>query len=123
MTKKRLTIQKIKILEYLRSVKTHPTVETIYNAVKKEIATITLATVYRNLNLLADGGKALRLDINNEFHFDAEVSNHQHCVCKDCGKILDISQKEISEYAMKKINCDKFNPTNVQIVFQGHCKK
>jgi|TARA_B100001964_G_C14220034_1_gene594815 Fe2+ or Zn2+ uptake regulation protein len=123
MTKKRLTIQKIKILEYLRSVKTHPTVETIYNAVKKEIATITLATVYRNLNLLADGGKALRLDINNEFHFDAEVSNHPHCVCKDCGKILDISQKEISEYAMKKINCDKFNPTNVQIVFQGHCKK
>ena len=85
--KRRQTIQRIKILEYLEGVKTHPTAETIYREVKKELPTITLATVYRNLNLLADEGKIVKLEINNEYHFDADRSNHQHGVCKKCGKI------------------------------------
>lgn len=122
MIKRRITVQKLKILEYLRSVKTHPTAEIVYGAVKKEIPTITLATVYRNLNLLDNEGKILRLEIGNEFHFDADISRHQHCVCRKCGKIYDVFQKEISEYAMKRINYNAFNPTDVQIIFYGHCK-
>jgi|TARA_Y100000310_G_scaffold39192_2_gene36794 Fur family peroxide stress response transcriptional regulator len=122
MMKRRLTVQKLKILEYLRSVKTHPTAEIIYDAVKKQVPTITLATVYRNLNLLANKGKILRLEMGNEFHFDADIGRHQHCVCRKCGKIYDVFQKEISKYAMEKINYDGFNPTNVQVIFYGYCK-
>ena len=122
MMKRRLTVQKLKILEYLRSVKTHPTAEIIYDAVKKQVPTITLATVYRNLNLLANEGEILRLEMGNEFHFDADIGRHQHCVCRKCGKIYDVFQKEISKYAMEKINYDGFNPTNVQVIFYGYCK-
>ncbi|MDP7244298.1 MAG: transcriptional repressor [Flavobacteriales bacterium] len=123
MPKRRLTIQKIKILEYLKSVKTHPTAETIYDTVKKELPTITLATVYRNLNLLNNEGKIRRLNINNNFNFDADISTHQHCICKKCSKIYDIFQKEISKYALNKIQLDNFEPSSVNVIFYGICKK
>ena len=57
----RQTIQKLKIMQHLHSVKTHPSAEMVYNAVKEEVPTITLATVYRNLNSLANAGKILKL--------------------------------------------------------------
>lgn len=121
--KRRQTIQRIKILGYLKSVVTHPTAEMVYIAAKKEIPTITLATVYRNLHLLADEGEISRLEINNEYRFDANVGKHQHYVCKKCGEILDVFQKEISEYALKKVDGKKFEPDTVQVIFYGLCKK
>ena len=97
----RNTTQRIKILEYLRSVKTHPTAEDIYKHVKKDLPSITLATVYRNLNLLAKQEEILKLEINGEYHFDGDVCYHQHGVCRKCGTIIDIMQKNITAYAMK----------------------
>jgi len=121
--KQRMTNQRLKILDYLRSVKTHPTADMVYQAIKKDLPAISLGTVYRNLNLLADQGQILRLEINNEFHFDGDVCNHQHCVCKSCGKIIDLFQKNISDYALNKIKTKDFNTECVNIIFYGTCKK
>jgi len=117
----RNTVQKIKIIEYLNSVKTHPTAEQVYNAVKKELPSISLGTVYRNLKLLADQGKILKLEINNESRFDATTCNHQHCVCSTCGNIIDIDNQDISDYALRNIGND-FIPDCVTIIYRGHCR-
>jgi len=119
--KERQTIQKTKILEYLCSVTSHPNAETIYNHVKKVIPSITLATVYRNLNLLAKNKKILKLEINNEFRFDGDLSHHQHCICKKCGRISDGFNKKINEYALKNLN-NNFKIDQVQIYYYGTCK-
>ncbi len=125
MTKENLrnTSQRIKIVEYLKDVKTHPTAEAVYLEVKKELPAITLATVYRNLNLLADNNKILRLEINKEYHFDGDNSNHQHCVCVNCGKIMDVFQPEVSEYVLDKIKTKSFNPKSVTVIINGLCKE
>jgi Fe2+ or Zn2+ uptake regulation protein len=119
----RNTSQRIKIVEYLKEVKTHPTAEAVYLEVKKELPAITLATVYRNLNLLADQGEVLRLEINKEYHFDGDVSNHQHCVCVNCGRIIDIFQKEVSKYVLDKIKTKNFTQSSVTIIINGLCKE
>ncbi|MBN2112349.1 transcriptional repressor, partial [Candidatus Woesearchaeota archaeon] len=121
--KRRMTSQRMKILEYLKGVKTHPAAEEVYRNVKKELPAITLATVYRNLNLLAEEGKILKIEINNESRFDADISCHQHLVCRKCGRITDIFKKDISEYAMKKIKSNDFSPECVKIIFWGLCTK
>ena len=121
MAQKRMTNQRIKIVEYLKSVKTHPTAEIVYSAVKKDLPAISLGTVYRNLNLLADQGQILKLEIDGEFHFDGDVCHHQHCVCNKCGKIIDVFQKEISRYSMSKLSMRGFRPTCVSIIFRGLC--
>ena len=119
---RRLTNQRFKILEHLRSVKTHPSAEMVYEAVRKDLPTISLATVYRNLNLLSQEGKILKLEINNEFRFDGDISNHQHCVCQGCRKIVDLFQDDISDYAMNRFKFKDFTPEHVNVIFTGVCK-
>ena len=119
----RNTIQQIKILEYLCSVKTHPTAEEVYTAVKKQLPTITLATVYRNLSKLAEAGKILRFETNSEYRFDADTGCHQHCICKRCGKIIDTCLKEVSKCAMGNLKIEGFEPESVCIIFNGICRK
>ena len=118
----RNTIQREKIKQCLANVKIHPTAEWVYQEVKKEIPQITLATVYRNLNFLAEEGQVLKLEINKEYHFDGDNSSHQHCVCQKCGKISDLFQEDISSYVLKNIRTKDFACNNVTIIFQGFCK-
>jgi Fur family transcriptional regulator, ferric uptake regulator len=123
MIKERNTIQMQQILEYLKSVKCHPDAKAVYWAIKKKIPTITLATVYRNLNKLFQQGKIQRIEINGEYRFDADTEFHQHCICKVCGKIFDVHNKNFSDYALKHCKAEGFSPEKVSIIFQGQCNK
>ena len=79
------------ILNYVKSVKTHPTAETIYKAVRKEDNKISLGTVYRNLESLYQNGYIKRLKMANEKdRFDGNVSYHYHGICIKCGSLVDI---------------------------------
>ncbi|MBU0666793.1 MAG: Fur family transcriptional regulator [Nanoarchaeota archaeon] len=119
----RITNQRLKILDFMKNIHTHPTAEIVYNAVKKDLPAITLATVYRNLNLLARQGVILRFEINGEYHYDADMCSHQHGICKKCGKIVDIHQGELSEYAIKNFKSNDFRAECVNIMFKGLCKE
>ncbi len=123
MAPKRTTNQRLKILEYLHSVKTHPSAETVYEAVKKDLPAISLATVYRNLKLLAEQGEILKLEINGEFRFDGDICKHAHAVCTRCNKLFDIMDEKITKYAMKNFSMKGFTPSCVQIIFKGTCKE
>ncbi|RMF54443.1 transcriptional repressor [Candidatus Woesearchaeota archaeon] len=118
----RTTCQRIKILDYLKSVKTHPTAEEIYKAVRKDLPAISLATVYRNLNLLVDQGIIFKLMVKNEAHFDAGKCSHQHFICRNCGEIIDIHNKKITNYALKKVASPELKPDCVKIIYEGLCK-
>ena len=50
--------QRASIKEYLANTTSHPTADTVYLHVREEFPRISLGTVYRNLNLLADMGEA-----------------------------------------------------------------
>lgn len=119
---RRQTRQRALVLEYLKSVKIHPTAETVYLHVVKQIPKITLATVYRNLNLLAEEGEILRLEINKEYRYDADISYHQHGVCQHCKKVFDFFQKNITMYALRKLDSKEFQPTAVEVIYKGCCK-
>lgn len=116
--KMRLTPQKIAIINYLKSVRTHPTAEQVYKAIKKNISTITLATVYRNLNTLAEQKHILRLEINHEYHYDYHTETHQHFVCEDSGKIYDIEDSEMTKLIEKRLN-KKFKPNSISVIIKG----
>ena len=75
--------------------------ELTIEAVKKDMPAISLATVYRNLNSLADNGEILKLEINGEAHYDGFCHLHSHFVCNECGKIIDI---EINYFLIIKKN-------------------
>lgn len=90
-----VTKQRKEILGIVQEYDGHPTVEDIYGRVKKTFPNIGMGTVYRNLNILADGGEIQRIQVPNEpVRFDKALSPHDHIICVKCGTILDIETAE-----------------------------
>ena len=75
--------QREAIKDYLSSVTTHPTADTVYMHIKEDFPNISLGTVYRNLNLLADIGEAIKITTpDGGDRFDARTNPHYHFYCK-----------------------------------------
>ena len=90
MTLKR-SRQRELIQEFLMTRHDHPTADVVYRNVRIQDPHISLGTVYRNLTLLARIGAIRRLQVGDGAdHFDADLSPHDHFVCTECGKVLDL---------------------------------
>jgi Fur family transcriptional regulator, ferric uptake regulator len=104
----RLTTQRQIILEELGKVTSHPTANEVYDMVRKRLPRIGLGTVYRNLELMADSGIILKLEVGGtQKRFDATVAPHYHIRCTSCGKVDDIAmevQEQINQAAEKASN-------------------
>ena len=121
--KERMTAQKSFILDYLKSVKTHPTAETVYNEVKKKLPNISQGTVYRVLNNFKEKGEILAIDTKDNVHFDADISDHAHFICEKCGNVFDVID-ECSKCGILKNRKTKVGAINsYKINFYGICKK
>lgn len=110
------------IKEYLINTKEHPTADMVYLHVKKEFPNISLGTVYRNLNLLADLGEAVKIStLNGGDRFDGTTTPHYHFFCTECGSVLDLDMENID--AINQLAGKNFNGkiTSHNITFYGRC--
>ena len=70
----------------------HPTAETIYLNIRREFPNISLGTVYRNLNLLAEIGEIQKLSPGiGPDRFDGNPAPHYHFICRHCGCVMDLT--------------------------------
>ncbi|TDX52445.1 Fur family transcriptional regulator [Orenia marismortui] len=122
--KRRMTKQRKKILEVLRSTKSHPTADWIYDKVKKDIPNISLGTVYRNLNVLREMGQIIELNYGSSYsRYDANAEDHYHFTCLSCSKVMDVDL-EMNEELEDKVA--KFVDGEVEYrrtEFFGYCKE
>jgi Fur family ferric uptake transcriptional regulator len=118
----RLTTQRQIILEELRKVKTHPTANEVYDMVRKRLPRIGLGTVYRNLELMAESGIILKLEVGGtQKRFDATTDPHYHIRCNDCGRVEDIEievQRKMNSMAAEKTD---YQVLGHHIEFSGRC--
>ena len=87
MKGKRYSRQRELIYQTLMATDQHPTAEMIYNWLKPENPSLSLGTVYRNLNLLADEGSITRMAFPVE-RYDANIRPHPHFQCRGCGHVI-----------------------------------
>ena len=85
------TRQRQVILEELRKVTSHPSADKIYEMVRRRLPRISMATVYRNLEMMAETGQILKLQTpEGPMSFDGDTSHHHHIRCRECGRIYDV---------------------------------
>lgn len=114
--------QREAIKEYLTSTTSHPTADAVYMHVKEEFPNISLGTVYRNLNLLADIGEAVKITTpDGGDRFDAKTHPHYHFYCKSCGKIFDMDFNHMDE--VNRLASQSFSGTidSHTTLFYGTC--
>lgn len=89
MAAKRYSRQRELIYHALQNTREHPTADMLYRALKPENPSLSLGTVYRNLNLLSAEGRITRMPFPVE-RYDANTSPHPHFACQYCGRVFDL---------------------------------
>lgn len=118
----RNTIQRTLVLEAVRSLHNHPTSADVYDVVRECHPNISRATVYRNLNLLADAGEVLRIQLPNGADcYDFRCDDHFHARCKECGHVFDIDMPRNENLVSHVQDTHGFQVDNYEIVFTGTC--
>lgn len=87
----RNTRQRQLILEELRKLTSHPTATMLYDIVRRRLPTISLGTVYRNLEQMAAAGVVRKIETAGAAaRFDGSVQPHDHIRCVRCGRVDDL---------------------------------
>lgn len=89
--------QRESIKAFLHERTDHPTADTVYQCIRESVPNISLGTVYRNLNLLAELGEIQKLSCGDgKEHFDWNPEPHYHFVCRGCGSVEDLPMEPLS---------------------------
>ncbi len=120
--KYRSTRQRQVILEELRKVTSHPTADEVCQMVRKRMPRISLGTVYRNLEMLADYGLVAKLEMaGSQRRFDGNVESHYHVRCDSCNRIDDIPAKPVAIAEDDLRNATNFEIRGHRLEFFGLC--
>ena len=115
--------QREAIINFLTGRTDHPTADIVYQNLRNDIPTISLGTVYRNLNQMAATGRILRLHVDGKTdHYDACTDPHAHLLCRKCGAICDIDinfEKNLVAQASEVSDCQM---EGVSVLFSGLCE-
>lgn len=116
------SVQRIAIMEYLLSHRTHPTVDMIFNDLSPSYPTLSKTTVYNTLKLFVENGVALRLDVDDkEAHYDGDTTTQAHFYCLGCGKILDIYSNVVTTDNIPELQ--GLDIIETRVYFKGYCNQ
>lgn len=88
----RVTRQRQVLLDELCKLYTHPTADELYQIARKRLPRISLGTVYRNLELMAEHGMIQKLEVGGtQKRFDGNAAPHYHVRCLKCGRLDDLN--------------------------------
>ncbi|MFW6124407.1 MAG: Fur family transcriptional regulator [Acidobacteriota bacterium] len=114
------TYIRLKVLNYFKNGQQHPDAEQIFRALKKEVPTVSMTSIYNTLDLFQKKGLIIPLFITgSEVRFDLKVAPHQHFFCERCGKIIDL---HVDYEYFRKGNINGHRITGIQGYFIGICK-
>jgi len=118
-----VTYSRMAIYKILLQYQGHPSSEDIYREVQKEHPNISLATVYKTLEMLADNILVSKVTpLHDIVRYDCNKDFHHHLVCIKCKKITDIENEALNNLPFPK-NIDKgFKILNYRVQFDGICK-
>ncbi|MDA8096259.1 MAG: Fur family transcriptional regulator [Clostridia bacterium] len=118
----KITPQRLAILNLLEGNIKHPSAEEIYNQLKPQYPSLSLATVYNTLDVLARAGALQEIRIKAEKrHFDPNPVPHGHFLCRICESIhdLDVGPLEIQT----PFNIRDYLVKDYTLYFYGICPR
>jgi len=110
------------ILEELKKVTTHPTADEIYSMVRERLPRVSLGTVYRNLEMMAESGMVLKLEMaGTQRRYDGTTDNHYHVRCTMCGRVDDLPIKLIDGIESEAREASAYEISGHRLEFTGLC--
>lgn len=92
----------------------------VYNQLKPQHPNLSMGTVYRNLNLLADEGVLIRMPFSVE-RYDATMEPHSHFRCNCCTRVLDLDLPYDVTLDETVHAVNGYHVTGHALIFEGTC--
>jgi Fur family peroxide stress response transcriptional regulator len=116
------TPQRIAIGQFVLHNHAHPTAQRIYSEVKKVYPTVSLATIYKTVQILKEVGLIQELNLEkDQARFDPNMELHAHLVCLQCKSINDCTDPIISEIVDRMSNEADFSAGEWNFNIFGIC--
>lgn len=93
------TPQRLEIFRQVATTEAHPDADVIWERVRRRMPTVSVDTVYRTLAFLEDNGLIRKVSrLHGSARFDANVRQHHHFVCTECGGIWDFYSEALDSF-------------------------
>lgn len=120
----RITPQRMAILKYLISERSHPTAEQIYKKVSREYPMMSLATVYTTLEVMKKLGFVEEMGFAKESaRYDTDPTPHINLVCLKCGSIEDAEAEEALTALTAHVVPTRFTILGHRFELYGYCER
>lgn len=120
----KVTPQRMAILQEINA-KGHISIDEIYENIKKNHPSMSLATIYKNLTSMQEVKIIDEVKLPNQKpRYELIKKQHIHLVCESCGMIKDIHLEEAIDNL--KQSCEKetgYKIQNSSIALLGICKE
>ncbi|MGI5998850.1 MAG: Fur family transcriptional regulator [Lutispora sp.] len=118
----KVTPQRLAVFNVLKNTKEHPCAETIYNKLLPMYPTMSLATVYKSLEVFKSIGIIQELDLGEgSSRYDANTKQHPHIHCLSCGRVEDVDNDMIYDLLDNVKARTGYNLIKQQLYFYGYC--
>ena len=121
-----VTHQRLAIFEALAASREHPSAEQLHRAVQRRIPTLSLATVYKNLEALKSIGAVADVNpLHEQGRYEAALpgtgagQSHHHLVCVCCKKVRDLHDSELDKLRVR--DAQGFDVRAVRVQAEGLC--
>jgi len=116
----KVTPQRLSIVDELYG-QVHMSVDELYAAIKKKFPSISLATVYKNINAMLEKKFILEVKIpNQKSKYELTKESHSHVMCESCGKVEDICL-DLHSVAQKAANITDYKINDDALILTGIC--
>ena len=113
--KLKATHQRIVILDAVNDCMTHPTVDSIYEKLKPENPSISLATVYKTLETFVHAGLISKVSTTEGMmRYDANLSNHGHIYCHNTDEIIDYYDEDLNKVIVDFFKKKRFSNLRIK---------
>ena len=123
----KITPQRIAILEAIHKLDNHPTVEDIFNYIRKENPNIAKGTVYKVMDALVENNLVQKVKTDKDVkRYDGVTKKHHHLYCPDSDLIEDYFDEELDELLkshFKKKKIDGFKVEDITLQIKGRFDK
>lgn len=113
------------ILDIFLKTEKHPTINDLYDLVRKKNPQIGLATVYRTMEVICDAGLARKIDFGdgtNRYEHKYRHQHHHHLVCLKCGRIIEITSDKLETIQRQLAKKHGFTIAKDTMKIFGTCK-
>jgi Fur family peroxide stress response transcriptional regulator len=119
----RLTPQRMAICKLLTDSDEHPTAAMIYNELRPQFQSLSLATVYNTLDTLVSLGAVNVLGHagDDHVHYDPELDPHVNLACVACHRIVDIPSEHVHHLDSEISQASGYKLLGARVLYYGLC--